>query len=79
MLKHFYPVHHLDAVDDGADGEAERAAGAGVGLDCGDVRLCVELDGLVAGVVAGHVALAAVDAHVGVDQGHHVLSVGKVS
>ena len=35
--------------------------------------LRVELDGLVAGVVAGHVALAAVDAHLGVDQGHHVL------
>ena len=75
---YYYPVHHLDAVDDGADGEAECAAGAGVDLDGGHVSLCVELDGLVAGVVARHVALAAVDAHVGVDQGHHVLSVIQV-
>ena len=75
---YYYPVHHLDAVDDGADGEAERTAGAGVDLDGGDVRLGVELDGLVAGVVAGHVALAAVYAHLGVNQGHHVLSVVQV-
>ncbi len=33
----------------------------------------VELDGLVAGVVAGHVALATVDAHLRVNQGDHVL------
>ena len=33
----------------------------------------IELDGLVAGIVAGHVALAAVDAHLRVDQGHNVL------
>ena len=33
----------------------------------------IELDGLVSGVVAGHVALPAVDAHLGVDQSNHVL------
>ncbi len=38
-----------------------------------DVSERIELDGLVAGIVAGHVALAAVDAHLGVDQGHNVL------
>ena len=38
-----------------------------------DVSERVELDGLVSGVIAGHVALAAVDAHLGVDQGHDVL------
>ncbi len=37
-----------------------------------------ELDGLVASVVAGHVALAAVDAKLGIDQGNHVLSVNKI-
>jgi hypothetical protein len=38
-----------------------------------DVSERIELDGLVAGIVAGHVALAAVDAHLGVDQGHNML------
>jgi hypothetical protein len=61
--------HHGDTIDDGADGDAERAAGAVLG-DGGEVRLVVELDGLVPGVVAGHVALAAVDAHLLVDQRH---------
>ena len=39
------------------------------------MRFRVELDGLVSGVVAGHVALAAVDAHLGVDQRHNVLPI----
>ena len=40
-------------------------------------EVCLEIkgDGLVAGVVADHVALAAVDAHVLVDQCHNLLSV----
>ena len=41
----------------------------------GEVRLGVKGDGLVAGVVADHVALSAVDAHVLVDQCHHLLRV----
>ena len=41
----------------------------------GEVCLGVKGDGLVAGVVADHVALAAVDAHVLVNQRHHLLSV----
>lgn len=36
------------------------------------------LPSLVSGVIAGHVAFAAVDAHLGVDQGHHVLAVVQV-
>lgn len=39
--------------------------------------LRVKLNGLVPGVVAGHVALPAVDAHLGVYQGHDVLSRGE--
>ena len=38
------------------------------------MRFRIELNGLVASVIAGHVALAAVDAHLRIDQGHHVLS-----
>ncbi len=34
------------------------------------MRLGVEIDRLVTGIVAGHVALAAVDAHVLIHQGH---------
>jgi hypothetical protein len=39
----------------------------------------VEGDGLVAGVVAGHVALAAVDAHVFVNERNLLLLVVEVS
>ncbi len=42
------------------------------------MSVLIELDGLVASVVAGHVALAAVDAELRVDQGNHVLSVNKI-
>ena len=41
----------------------------------GEVRLGVKGDGLVARVVADHVALSAVDAHVLVDQRHHLFCV----
>ena len=41
----------------------------------GEVRLGVKGDGLVAGVVADHVALSTVDAHVLVDQCHHLFRV----
>lgn len=72
------PWYHLDAVYDGADTETESAAGA-VGGDAGEVCDRVELDGLVATVVARHVALATVDAHVLVDHCHHLLLVVKVT
>ena len=62
---------HSDAVNDRTDRDAERAAGA-IGRDVGEVCLGVKGDGLVARVVAGHVALAAVDAHVLVDDGYHL-------
>lgn len=52
-----------DAVDDGAHGDAHGAACAVVG-DVRNVGVGVEADGLVARVVARHVALAAVNAHV---------------
>jgi len=42
------------------------------------VCLLVERDGLVAGVVADHVALAAVDTHVLINDRHHLLTVVKV-
>jgi hypothetical protein len=38
-----------------------------------DVSEGVKADGLVAGVVTGHVALAAVDAHLRINQGHNML------
>mmetsp|Transcript_49425 Transcript_49425/g.107387 ORF Transcript_49425/g.107387 Transcript_49425/m.107387 type:complete len:228 (+) Transcript_49425:37-720(+) len=63
---------HGNAVDDRADGETECASGAVVG-DVGEMRLGVEVDGLVAAVVARHVALAAVDARVKVDLRNHLL------
>ena len=72
------PWCHLDAVYDGADTETEGAAGAVRG-DTGKVRDRVELDGLVATVIACHVALATVDAHVLVDHRHHLLLVVKVT
>ncbi len=42
------------------------------------MSVLIELDGLVASVVARHVALAAVDAKLGIDQGNHVLSANKI-
>ena len=71
-------LNHADAVDDGTDGDAERAAGT-VRRDVGEVRLGVKGDRLVAGVVADHVALAAVYTHVLVDDGHHLLCVVQVA
>src|SRR5699024_6196354 len=56
-------LHHRDAVDDRTDRVAEGAASAVVG-HLGQMSLRVEFDCLVAGVVAGHVTLATVDAHV---------------
>lgn len=72
------PRCHLDAVYDGADAEAEGAARAVRG-DAGEVRDGVKLNRLVATVVAGHVALAAVDAHILVDHRHHLLLVVEVT
>ena len=51
------PGHHGDALDDGADGEAEGATGARV-VDGGEMGFGVELDCLVTAVVARHVALS---------------------
>ena len=68
---------HAYAVDDGTHTETQIAAGAVVG-DVGQMGLGVKGDGLVARVVAHHVALATVDAHVLVDDGHHLLPVVKV-
>ena len=67
-------LNHADAVDDGTDGDTEGAASA-VRCDVGEVRPGVKGDGLVAGVIADHVALPAVYAHVLVNDGHHLLSV----
>ena len=44
----------------------------------GEVCLLIEGDGLVARVVADHVALATVDTHVVVDHSDHLLGVVKV-
>ena len=46
------PRHHGDAVVDGADGEAERAAGAIFVHDLGDVGDGVHRDRLVPSIVA---------------------------
>ena len=44
-----------------------------------DVSKGVEADGLVSSVVTGHVALAAVDAHLRINQGDNVLPRREVS
>jgi hypothetical protein len=66
-----------DAIDDGAHGDAHGASGAVVS-DVGNVGVGVEADGLVARVVARHVALAAIDAHV-LDCYHFYLNEHKIS
>lgn len=59
-----WQIHFLrDAVDDGTHRDAHGAAGAVIS-DMGNVSVGVEGDGLVARVIARHVALAAVDAHI---------------
>jgi hypothetical protein len=60
-------LNHLDAVDDRTHTGAEGAAGAVV-ADMWDVGLGIERDGLVAGIIASHVALATVDAHLRINQ-----------
>ena len=69
---HPHPNPNLKSHQAGGYRCAERAAGA-VERDLGLVRLGVEGDGLVARVVARHVALAAVDAQLVVDQRHRLL------
>ena len=49
--------HHLDAVNDGTDRDAERASRA-ILRHFGQMRLRVELDGLISRVVARHVTFA---------------------
>ncbi len=71
-------VHHADAVDDRADRHAQRTPGT-VRRHVGKMRLGVKGDRLVARVVADHVALATVDAHVLVDDGHHLLRVVQLT
>lgn len=66
------PCNHLDAVDDGADAEAQSTAGAAV-LNHGEMSLGVEHNGLVSSVVTGHVALPTVNAHFRIDQSLHLL------
>lgn len=66
--------HHGDAVRDGADRGAEGAASA-VLSDKGQVGLSVKDDGLVTRVIAGHVALSAVDAEVLIDEGDDLLTI----
>ena len=67
-------IHHLNAVDDRTHTHAEGAPRTVRG-HMREVCLGVKGDGLVARVVADHVALSTVDAHVLVDQRHHLLSV----
>lgn len=66
------PGNHLDAVDDGADAEAQSTAGAAV-LNRGEMSLGVKHNGLVSSVVTGHVALPTVNAHLRIDQSLHLL------
>mmetsp|Transcript_20252 Transcript_20252/g.49199 ORF Transcript_20252/g.49199 Transcript_20252/m.49199 type:complete len:206 (+) Transcript_20252:636-1253(+) len=68
------PGNEVDTVWDGADGLAEPAARALVLHHLGQMRHGIERDGLVGVVVAGHVALAAVDAEALVDEGQHLLA-----
>ena len=67
-------IHHPNAVDDRTHTHAEGAPRTVRG-HMREVCLGVKSDGLVARVVADHVALSTVDAHVLVDQRHYLLSV----
>lgn len=72
------PGNHEDAVDDGADAEAQGAARAAVG-DRGQVGFGIELDSLVAGIITGHVTFATVDTHFLVNQSHNLLCVAELT
>ena len=72
------PGHHLDAVDDWTHAQTQSAARAVAGHSR-QVRLGVEHDRLVARVVADHIALATIDAHVLIDDGHHLILVVQLS
>ena len=65
---------HPDAVNDGTHADTQGAPSAVRGHTW-EVRLGVKGDGLVAGVVADHVTLATVDAHVLVNDCHSLLRV----
>jgi len=69
--------NHRNAVGDGTDGGAEGASGAILG-DMGEMGLCIKVDGLIARVIACHVALSAVDAKVLIDESDDLLAVVEV-
>ena len=69
--------HHRNTIRNRADRNTESTSCAVIG----DERLMglrVEVDGLVPGVIARHVALTTVDAHVIVDSGNNLFSVVKL-
>ena len=70
-------LYHFDAVDDGTHADAQRAARAIVG-DVRQVTFGVERDCLIAGIVAGHVAFAAIDAHLFVDESDGLLRIVEI-
>lgn len=70
-------VHHANAVNDGAHTETESTTSAVRG-DMGEVGLRVKGYSLVSRIIANHVTFAAVDAHVFIDQSHHLLGVVQV-
>ena len=71
------PVDHVDAVDDGTHAHTQSTPGT-VWRDGGEVGLRVKGDSLVAWIIAHHIALATVDAHVLVNHGHGLLRVVQV-
>ena len=67
------PLHN-DAVNDGTHAHTQRATCA-ILRHMWEMSFLAKGDGLVAGVIADHVALSTVDAHVFVDNGNHLLGV----
>ena len=71
------PGYHLDTVNNGTNTDTQCTPGTILG----DVRkMCrgVKGDGLVTGVITRHVTFATIDAHVFINDGHHLFSVVQV-
>ena len=71
------PGYHLDAVNDRTDTDTQCTPSTILG-DMREVGRGVKGDRLVAGVVTRHVTLAAIDAHVFVNNGHNLFGVIQV-
>ena len=71
------PLHHSNTINDRTHANAQRTPGA-VGRDIREVCLRVKGYCLVAGVIAHHVTLSAIDAHVFIYDGDHLLGIVQI-